>query len=125
MTIADWCILAAVFLTYAVLIPAKLDPAFDNRDPRAIHAAQSGLRRRAWSAHLNGFEALPFFIGAVVLAEMRAGPQSCIDGSALVFVVARAAYGAAYLADRPRLRSLCWLAGFVSTIAIFLSPLWG
>ncbi|WP_334176051.1 MAPEG family protein [Pseudoxanthobacter sp.] len=125
MSIADWCILAAVFLTYLVLIPAKLDPAFDNREPRTVHAAQTGLRRRAWSAHLNGFEALPFFIGAVILAEMNGGPQNCINGSALAFVVARAVYGAAYLADRPRLRSLSWLVGFVSTIAIFLSPLWG
>ncbi len=124
MTIADWTIAAAVFLTYIVMLPAKLDPSFDNRDPRACHAAQKGLRRRAYSAHLNGFEALVFFIPAVLLAEFRGAPQGFVDAAALVFVVARAAYGACYLANLGALRSVAWAVGFLSACAIFVSPLW-
>ena len=39
---------------------------------------------------------------------------------AVVFVVARIAYIACYVTDRPTLRSGVWAVGFLATVALFV-----
>jgi uncharacterized MAPEG superfamily protein len=83
-----------------------------------------GLRARAQGAHLNGFEAFPFFAASVLLAEMRLVPQGTVDVLAVAFIAARIAYVVLYLTDRPTLRSGTWTVGFLFNLAIFFSPAW-
>ncbi len=126
MTIADLCLLAAVILTIATIAPAKLDGGreYDNANPRDPGFYKPGLRTRSQGAHLNGYEAFPFFAAAVILAEMRLAPQGIVNGLAVAFIVIRVAYVALYLTDRPTARSIVWSAGFVCNLAIFFAPVW-
>jgi uncharacterized MAPEG superfamily protein len=126
MTIAELCLLAAVVLTIASIAPAKLSGAreYDNANPRDPRFYTPGLRARSQGAHLNGYEAFPFFAVAVILAEIRSVPQATVDTLAAAFVVARLVYVLLYLANRPTLRSVLWSVGFAGNLAIFFSPVW-
>ena len=126
MTIADLCLLAAVILTIASIAPAKLNGAreYDNANPRDPGFYTAGLRARALGAHLNGYEAFPFFAASVILAEMRGVPQGTVNALAVAFIVARIGYVLLYLANRPTLRSLVWSVGLLCTLGIFFSPVW-
>ena len=121
MTIAYWCVLVAGLLPYVATLTAKGGARFDNANPRAWLANQSGYRARANAAQLNSFEAFPFFAAAVVIAHLVAAPQARIDLLAVVFVVARAAFIACYLANLATLRSLVWLVGFGAVVALFFA----
>ena len=122
MTIALWCVLAAGILPYVATVIAKLGGTrFDNRDPRAWLERQSGWRKRADNAQRNGFEAFPFFAAAVLVAQFVHAPQGRIDVLALVFIAARIAYLACYLANLHYVRSLTWFVGFVATVLLFLA----
>jgi uncharacterized MAPEG superfamily protein len=63
MTIAELCLPAAVILTILSIVPAKLSGArdYDNGHPRDPGFYTAGLRARSQGAHLNGYEAFPFF----------------------------------------------------------------
>ncbi len=126
MTIAELCLLGAVILTIVSIMPAKWSGArdYDNSRPRDPAFFTPGLRARSQGAHLNGYEAFPFFAAAVLLAEMRGVPQGTVNGLAVAFLVARVVYVLMYLGDRPTLRSVVWSAGFACNLAIFLSPAW-
>jgi uncharacterized MAPEG superfamily protein len=125
MTIAEWCLLAAVLLFLLTVAPVKAIGYrdFDNSKPRDPKFYDHPLRARALGAHVNGIETFPFFAAAVLLAEFRHAPQGWIDGLAVGFVVLRLAFVAAYLANRSTTRTLLWNAGFFVNLAIFLSPL--
>ena len=126
MTIADLCLLAAVILTIVSIGPAKMSGArnYDNSNPRDPSFYTPGLRARSQGAHLNGYEAFPFFAAAVILAEMRAVPQDVVNGLAMAFIVARVLYVLFYLGDRRTLRSLVWAVALLCNLAIFFSPAW-
>ena len=87
---------------------------FDNNDPRAWLARQTDWQARANAAQANSFEALPFFIGAVIIAHQLGAPQTRLDILALLFVTLRMIYIAMYVAGLPT-RALgdlgCRLAG--------------
>ncbi len=121
MTIALWCVFIAGLLPYAAVGVAKIGgKGYDNANPRAWMARTEGFRARANAAHLNAFEAFPFFAAAVLVAHMLHAPQSKIDMLAMIFIAARIAYTALYLADRPTLRSLFWGAGMACVISLFV-----
>jgi uncharacterized MAPEG superfamily protein len=126
MTIADLCLLAAVVLTILSISPAKLSGgrAYDNANPRDPGFYTPGLRARSQGAHLNGYEAFPFFAASVILAEMRGVTQGSVDALAVAFIVVRIVYVLLYLGNRPTLRSLVWSVGFACNLAIFFSPVW-
>src|ERR1700733_15262481 len=107
MTIAELCLVGAVALTILSIMPAKLNGRreYDNGNPRDPRYFTPGLRSRSPGAHLNGYEAFPFFAAAVILAEMRAVPQGKVDALAVAFLAARVVYVLLYLGDRPSARS--------------------
>jgi uncharacterized MAPEG superfamily protein len=125
VTIADLCLLAAVILTIASIAPAKLDGReFDNANPRDPGYYKPGLRARSQGAHMNGFEAFPFFAAAVILAEMRGASQGAVNALAVAFILARIVYVVLYLTNRPTARSLVWSAALLINAGIFFSPVW-
>lgn len=128
-SMAHWCLLVAALLPLACAYVAKaqgfkrgLGPGgFDNRDPRAWLARQTGYQARANAAQANSFESLPFFIGALVVSWQLGAPQAWVNGLAVAFVLLRIAYIACYLLDRATLRSLAWALGWVVNLLLFFS----
>lgn len=128
-TVAYWCVLIAALLPYACAYLAKYQGigkrrsqgGYDNADPRGWLARQEGWVARANAAQANSFEALPFFIGAVIIAHQLGAPQTRIDILALLFVTLRIIYVVMYVAGLPTARSAIWGLAFLANIAIFLS----
>jgi len=129
MTLAEYCILVACLLPFAGTLLAKSkgfgkprrEGGLDNRNPRQWLANLQGWQARANAAQQNSFEALPLFIAGVLIAEKLQAPQARVDGLALLFVAARIAYIAAYVGDRPTLRSLVWGVGLAACVALFFA----
>ncbi|MBT9513535.1 MAG: MAPEG family protein [Acidovorax sp.] len=125
-TVAYWCVLIAVLLPMGCAWLAKSgnlgksrkDGGFDNHDPRAWMARQTDWRARANAAQANSFEALPFFVGAVIIAHLLGAGQTLLDMLALLFVMLRIFYVMMYVSDMPTARSAVWAAGFLVNVAI-------
>lgn len=120
MTVAFWSILAAALLPIACAGLAKAGGKdFDNAAPRAWLAAQTGWRQRADWAQRNHLETFPPFAAAVLVAAIAGAPRHAADALAVAFVLLRIAYTAAYVLDRPTLRSALWSLGFLSVLGLF------
>jgi uncharacterized MAPEG superfamily protein len=125
-TLAYWCVLIVALLPIVCAGIAKAgmfgrprrDGGFDNGDPRAWLARQTDWRARANAAQANSFEALPFFIGAVVIAHQLGAHQGRLDILAFVYVVLRMLYIMMYLAGMANVRSIMWVLGLVVNIGI-------
>jgi len=96
-TVAYWCVFVAAVLPllcaaiakYGSFSKPRRQGGFDNHNPRAWLAAQTGWRARAHAAQQNSFEALPFFVGAVLIAHQLSAAQTMLDILAFVYVVLR------------------------------------
>ena len=127
MTIANWCILIACAMPTATVGLAKIssvklgrgDGRYSNRQPREWANDLQGWKRRANAAQQNGFEALPLFIAAVLLAQQAHADQARIDMLATTFIAIRMAYVACYLANLATLRTVVWVAGVLACVALF------
>ena len=125
-TVAYWCVLIAALLPYACAYLAKYrgfgrprsQGGFDNADPRGWLARQQGWQARANAAQANSFEALPFFIGAVIIAHQLGAAQARLDMLAMAYVVLRVIYLALYIRGIGSLRSAVWALAFLVNIAI-------
>jgi len=132
MQLSYLCILVACLLPIVAAGIAKWGSftrppsqgGYDNRDPRAWLAQQTGRRARANAAQANSFEALPLFIAAVLAAQQMQVTQPLIDGLAVTFVVLRVGYIGLYVANLATARTLVWLAGLSVNVALLLAPLW-
>jgi uncharacterized MAPEG superfamily protein len=128
MTIANWCVLAACILPILTVGLAKGGSAksaasagkYDNNNPRDWANRLTGWQMRANAAQGNGFEALPLFIAAVVLAQQSQADQGRIDTLALIFIALRLVYIAVYLMNLGTLRTLVWTASMAASIAILV-----
>lgn len=123
MTVANWCIAAACLLPMMVALTPKVasfagKDRYDNEAPREWAGRQAGWMKRAIAAHHNGFEALPLFIAAVILAQQAHANQDRIDILAMAFVVIRVTYSLIYISNLATLRTLVWLAGIGVSLAI-------
>jgi uncharacterized MAPEG superfamily protein len=128
-TLAYWCVLIAALLPIVCAGLAKAgmfgkprrDGGFDNENPRAWLAKQTDWRARANAAQANSFEALPFFIGAVVIAHQLGAAQGRLDILAFMFVVLRVLYIMMYVAGMANIRSIAWALALLANIAILFS----
>ena len=128
-TVAYWCVLIAALLPLACAWLAKSgglgkprkEGGFDNRDPRGWLARQTDWQARANAAQANSFEALPFFIGAVIIAHQLGAPQTLLDILALVFITLRVIYIAMYVAGLPTVRSAIWGLALLVNVAILFA----
>lgn len=120
MTIAFWCVLVAALLPYVPfgLASSKLNPHM----PRVGAQALDGIAARGYGAHLNGFEAFPFFAAAVIVSHLVEGANATVGWLALAFIAARLAHLAFYLMDRQPLRTTFFFIGLALTVVIFVHP---
>ncbi|QDL54870.1 MAPEG family protein [Rhodoferax aquaticus] len=126
-TIAYWCVLIAVLLPIACAGLAKSgmfgkprrEGGYDNGDPRAWLARQTDWRARANAAQANSFEALPFFMGAVIIAHQLGAHQGRLDILAFLYVFLRMLYIMMYVAGMANIRSIVWMLAFAINIGIF------
>ena len=126
-TVAYWCVFMAVLLPLVCAGLAKSggfgkprrEGGYVNHNPRAWMARQSDWHARANAAQANSFEALPFFMGAVIVAHQLGAGQTLLDILAFVFVMLRIFYIMMYVSDMPRARSAVWGAAFLVNVAIF------
>lgn len=124
MTLAYWCVLAAIVLPYLNTAFAKFQGGFgpkQNHNPREFLETLEGSRKRAHWAQQNGFEVTPAFAAAVIIAHLaQTSPQGTIDGIALAFVVSRVMYTICYIADWASARTLVWAFGMGCIVALFV-----
>jgi uncharacterized MAPEG superfamily protein len=124
-TLAHGCTLIAALLPIVCAGIAKAGfKRFDNNNPRDWLAAQDGFRRRANAAQGNSWEAFSIFAAAVLTAIQTGAPQDRVDALAVVFILARVAFIACYVADRASVRTLTWTVGLVASLALFVSSRW-
>ena len=128
-SVLHWCVLLAAIMPILCAGMAKSsgfgkpvqEGGYDNAMPRQWLAGQTGWRARANAAQANCFEALPFFIGAVALAQHAGADAARLDMLALLFVGLRLVYVALYIADRANARSLAWTLAVATNIAILFA----
>ena len=128
-TIAYWCVLVGALLPLGCAWLAKSpglgkprkQGGFDNHNPRAWLARQTDWQARANAAQANTFEALPFFIGAVIIAHQLGAGQTGLDILAVLFITLRIIYVAMYVADLPTIRSGIWAVALLVNIGILFS----
>jgi uncharacterized MAPEG superfamily protein len=128
-SLAHWCVLVAALLPIVCAGLAKWGSfrtprsqgGYDNQDPRAWLARQTDWRARANAAQANSFEALPFFIGAVVIAQQLGARQGLLDILAFVFVVLRMVYILLYVGGQASARSVVWSLALAANIAILFA----
>ncbi len=129
LTVAYWCVVVASLLPIVCAGLAKWgmfgtprrQGGYDNNHPRAWLAKQTDWRARANAAQANSFEALPFFIGAVIIAHQLGASQLRLDVLAFLYVVLRLLYIMMYVADLATVRSLVWVLALVANIAILFA----
>lgn len=127
LTVAYWSVLVAALLPIACAALAKWgmlgkprrEGGYDNHNPRAWLARQGDWRARANAAQANSFEALPLFMGAVIVAHQVGANQMRLDLLAFLFVVLRLVYVMLYVADLATARSLVWVLALVVNVALF------
>jgi uncharacterized MAPEG superfamily protein len=128
-TVAYWCVLVVALLPIVCAGIAKagmfgkprVQGGYDNADPRAWLARQTDWRARANAAQANSFEALPFFIGAVIIAHQLGAHQARLDILAFMFVVLRLLYIMMYVSGMANLRSAVWTLALVVNIGILFA----
>lgn len=123
MTIPFYCVFAAFILIYLAKIPVGMSMAklggYDNRNARDQQAKLTGAGKRALAAHLNSFEGFPIFAAAVIIAHLKGANPDTSSTLAILYVVSRVAYIAAYVGDRPTLRSSVWFVGMLAIGGLF------
>lgn len=119
MTLAYWCILVAALMPFVAVGIAKNSKSFDNKNPRDWLLTREGRQKRAYQAHLNCFEAFPFFAAGIIVAHLTRAPQNIIDYLAIAFIALRALFIYFYIADHSTARSIVWIGGLGICIALF------
>lgn len=124
-----WCVLIVSLMPIVCAGIAKWgafgkprsEGGYNNHAPREWLAGQQGYRQRANAAQSNCFEALPFFIGAVILALHLQAPLTTVNALALAFVGLRALFVLLYLVDQPTLRSVVWASALAVNVALLFA----
>lgn len=124
MNFAYLCVFIAFLIPYVLTIIAKVGSAnYDNNEPRPFMERLQGWRKRAYWAHLNGFEAFAPFAAAVIIAHQLQVSLTTINFLAALFILSRILHAIFYIVDRAALRSLVWFIGFLATIGLFTAAL--
>lgn len=119
MNISALCIFLTCLIPTVCAGIAKMTGGFKmshNAHPRDFLAGLTGKSARANAAQMNGWEAVPQFSAAILAALYFCGKAPLIDNIAIVFVISRVLYSAAYIANFSRTRTSLF---FLSTGCIW------
>ncbi|MFM7396644.1 MAG: MAPEG family protein [Gammaproteobacteria bacterium] len=123
MATALWILLAAMLIPIICGGISKVsggEDRYDNANPREWLARRTGYQARANGAQANSWEALATYIAGLTAAFIGGVDPATVGLIASIFLVARIAYVACYLANLATLRSLTWLVGFGSCICLIV-----
>lgn len=121
MATALWILLAAMLMPIICGGISKFsggNDRYDNANPREWLARRTGYQARANAAQANSWEALATYIAGLAAAFIGGVDPASIGLIASIFLVARIAYVACYIANLATLRSLTWLIGFGSCVCL-------
>jgi len=124
-----WSLCLAAGVVVASLVPlgaARSQADFQLTDlaaPRAMFDRLPEWGKRANWAHLNSFEAFVLFAPAALLCLIAQVDSSTAIAAAWAYPALRLAYIAAYVANVPPVRSLCWAGAMVCTGILYLDGL--
>lgn len=124
-----WALLLGAGVVVASMVPlgaARSQANFTIADlaaPRAMFERLPAWGQRAAWAHQNSFEAFILFAPAALLALMAGAQGSVVRAAALAWPALRLVYIAAYVANLPPLRSLCWAGAMVCTGILYVEGL--
>ncbi len=125
MTIAYWCVFAAILMPVLFTGIAKFTGTGfkpkDNLAPRDFLSKLDGYRQRANWTQMNTHESIPGFMAAVVIAHQMQGDQSMIDLLAVSYIVLRLVYGFLYMANLGVLRTLAWAGAVACILGLFFT----
>jgi uncharacterized MAPEG superfamily protein len=119
---AIWAMVVASLLPWAMSILAKIFGGFglaDNAHPRDFMQRTTGIAARANAAQQNGYETLPIFLVAVLVAMLFFVPQAIINKLAWLYVIIRIGYGAAYITNLATFRSILWILSLACSLMLF------
>lgn len=123
MATALWILLAAMLIPGICGGISKVsggEDRYDNANPREWLARRTGYQARANGAQANSWEALGTYIAGLTAAFIGGVDPATVSLIASIFLVARVAYVACYLANLSTVRSLIWLVGFGSCICLIV-----
>ena len=128
MTLVLACLLVAVLMPYVLAWIGTYHKSrqlgkVDNNNPRAQAAQLTGAGARAVAAQQNAWEALAVFTASLAAAFFAGVAPASLATPALVFVAARIAHAACYLADLASARSGSFLVATAMCIWIFVKAL--
>ena len=125
MTFAYFSILLFAFLNLFCSVAAKKAAnmhAAENHNPREILARATGKAARLNAAQQNGYEMLPLYAAAIIIAHATGeAAQGTINFWATLFLLSRVAYIWAYAQDKATARSAIWGVGLICVIALFIA----
>jgi uncharacterized MAPEG superfamily protein len=121
------CLAAGVVVSSLVPLGAARSKAdftvADLAAPRAMFDRLPEWGKRANWAHLNSFEAFVLFAPAALLCLIANVQSGTAIGAAWIYPALRLGYIAAYVANLPPLRSLCWAGALVCTGILYIESL--
>ena len=122
-----WSLCLAAGVVVASLVPlgaARSQADFTVADlaaPRAMFDRLPEWGKRANWAHLNSFEAFVLFAPAALLCLIADVSSGAAIAAAWSYPALRLAYIAAYVANVPPLRSLCWAGAMTCTGVLYVA----
>lgn len=122
MTSLIVCALIAVIMPYVARIPVifamnKLG-GYDNKHPRQQQSQLTGLGARALAAHQNCFESLAIFAVALAVVIGSNNVNAVTETLAMTHIVARILFCVFYCLNLDIVRSITWLVGIGTAIAM-------
>ena len=117
-------ILISCFLPYFWTGYAKIvSKSYNNSTTRDSVEKFAGKSRRAHFAHLNSFEAIPFFLVAILVANINHVAISTINTLIFVHLALRFFYGLLYIADYATTRSFVWFFALLCNVILIISAI--
>ena len=118
----------AALLTIASKLPVSIamerqGGGYDNHNPREQQRALQGWGKRALAAHQNAIEAFPLFVAGALVAYVGGGDPTWAERLCIVWLVTRATYNAAYIADLATFRSIVWTLAWAAALGLIGLPL--
>lgn len=127
MTVIVLCGLLALLMPYLVKVVVGIEMhklgGYDNKYPREQQSNLEGLGARMLAAHQNCFESLGVFSMAIAVVLGTQNINETTEMLALTHVIARILYCFFYYIDSDKLRTLSWMVGIGTAIAMVVSSI--